>query len=69
MAEKYANDLEKYGRFSSKHGSQDWLFKWKEEYALILHLYDLSLETFAENKRRWWIGSATKPSLRKKRNN
>ena len=66
LAEKYANDLEKYGRFSPKHGSQDWLFKWKEEYAGILHLYDLSLETFAENNKRCWIGFATKPLLRKK---
>ena len=66
-AEKYANDFEKYGRFSPKHGSQDWLFKWKDEYAGILHLYDLSLETFAENNKRCWIGFATKPSLRKKR--
>ncbi len=65
-AEQYANELEKYGRFSPKHGSQDWLFKWKEEYAGILHLYDLSLETFAENNKRCWIGFAIKPSLRKK---
>jgi len=65
-AKQYAHDLEKYGRFSPKHGSQDWLFKWKEEYAGILHLYDLSLETFAENNKRCWIGFATKPSQRKK---
>ena len=65
-AKLYASELEKYGRFSPKHGSQDWLFKWKDEYAGILHLYDLSLETFAENNKRCWIGFATKPSLRKK---
>lgn len=65
-AREYANYLEKYGRFSPKHGSQDWFFKWKKEYAGILHLYDLSLETFAENNKRCWIGFATKPALRKK---
>jgi RimJ/RimL family protein N-acetyltransferase len=65
-AEQYANDLKKYGRVSPKHGSQDWFFSWKEEYAGVLHLYDLSLETFAENNKRCWIGFAIKPSLRKK---
>jgi RimJ/RimL family protein N-acetyltransferase len=65
-AEKYVNDLEKYGRVSPKHGSQDWLFKYGDEYAGILHLYDLSLETFAENNKRCWIGFAIKPSLRNK---
>jgi RimJ/RimL family protein N-acetyltransferase len=65
-AEQYAVYLDKYGRYSPKHGSQDWIFKWKGEYAGVLHLYDLSLETFAENNKRCWIGFATKPSLRKK---
>ena len=65
-AEQYAIDLDKYGRYSPKHGSQDWLFKWKGEYAGVLHLYDLSLETFAENNKQCWIGFATKPSLRRK---
>jgi RimJ/RimL family protein N-acetyltransferase len=63
---QYANDQEKYGRSSPKHGSQDWLFKWKGEYAGILHLYDRSLETFGENNKRCWIGFAIRPSLRKK---
>lgn len=63
---QYANDLAKYGRSSSKHGSQDWLYKWKGDYAGILHLYDRSLETFGENNKRCWIGFATTVSLRQK---
>jgi RimJ/RimL family protein N-acetyltransferase len=63
---QYANDLAKYGRSSPKHGSQDWLFKWRGDYAGILHLYDRSLETFGENNKRSWIGFATTPSLRQK---
>ncbi len=65
-AKQYAIDLEKYGRYAPKHGSQDWLFKWENEYAGVLHLYDRSLETFGENNKRCWIGFAVKPSLRKK---
>ena len=42
------------------------MFLWKNEYAGIVHLYDLSLETFAENNRRCWVGFATKPALRNK---
>ena len=65
-AEEYADYLEKNGAYSPKHGGQDWLYLWKNDYAGILHLYDLSLETFAENNRRCWIGFATKPALRNK---
>ena len=65
-AKEYATDLEQYGTSSPKHGGQDWLFLWDDEYAGILHLYDLSLETFAENNRRCWVGFATKPALRNK---
>ena len=65
-AKEYTEQLEQYGAFSPKHGGQDWLFLWKNEYAGILHLYDLSLETFAENNRRCWVGFATKPELRNK---
>ncbi|MBC7743616.1 MAG: GNAT family N-acetyltransferase [Flavobacterium sp.] len=65
-AKEYANNLEQYGAYSTKHGGQDCLFLWNDEYAGILHLYDLSLETFAENNRRCWVGFATKPVLRKK---
>jgi RimJ/RimL family protein N-acetyltransferase len=65
-AKKYAENLEQYGAYSPKHGGQDWLFLWNNEYAGILHLYDLSLESFAENNRRCWVGFATKPALRNK---
>ena len=63
-AEKYAHELEEFGVYSPKHGWQDWLFLLENNYAGILHLYDLSLETFAENNKRCWIGFATKPQLR-----
>lgn len=65
-AKKYAQGIEEYGAYSPKHGGQDWLFLWKNKYAGVLHLYDLSLETFAENNRRCWIGFATKPAIRNK---
>ena len=65
-AKEYTKNLEQYGAFSPKHGGQDWLFLWKNEDAGIVHLYDLSLETFAENNRRCWVGFATKPALRNK---
>lgn len=65
-AKEYAEHIEQYGAHSPKHGGQDWLFLWKGEYAGIFHLYDLSLETFAENNRRCWIGFATKPEMRNK---
>ena len=62
-AKEYTEHLEQYGAFSPKHGGQDWLFLWNNEFAGIVHLYDLSLETFAENNRRCWVGFATKPAL------
>lgn len=65
-AEKYAQHLEQYGAYSPKHGGQDWLYLWKNQYAGILHLYDLSLETFNENNRRCWIGFAATPAIRNK---
>jgi RimJ/RimL family protein N-acetyltransferase len=65
-AENYASEMEQYGAYSPKHGAQDWLFLWKNEYAGILHLYDLSLENFADNDKRCWIGFAIKPALRNK---
>ena len=64
-ARQYAEYLELYGASSPKHGGCDWYFKMNEEYAGVLHLYDLSLETWNENDKRCWIGFATKPSLRK----
>ena len=65
-AQQYAGDLEEYGASSPKHGGQDWFFKQGDVYLGILHLYDLSLETFAENNKRCWIGFAIKPSMRRK---
>lgn len=65
-AKEYAQFRELYGPNSPKHGGQDWLFLCNNEYSGILHLYDLSLETFAENNRRCWIGFATKPETRNK---
>ena len=63
-AEEYAKYIEKYGATAPKHGSHDWLFLWQNNYAGILHLYDLSLETFAENNRRCWVGFATTEKYR-----
>ena len=55
-----------YGAYSPKHGGQDWLLKLASgEYTGILHLYDLSLETFAQNHKRAWIGFATNEKFRK----
>lgn len=65
-AEDYAGYLETYGACLPKYGSQDWLFLFENNYAGILHLYDMSLETFAENNKRCWIGFATKPVYRNK---
>lgn len=65
-AENYANELEQYGAYSPKHGAQDWLFLWENNYAGILHLYDLSLEKFSDNDKRCWIGFATTPQFRNK---
>lgn len=65
-AENYAKELELYGAYSPKHGMNDWLFLYESNYAGIVHLYDLSLETFADNDKRCWIGFATKPDLRNK---
>jgi predicted acetyltransferase len=58
--------LKNHGAHLSTHGSQDWLFKYDNQYAGILHLYDLSLETFADNNQRCWIGFATSSSYRNK---
>jgi RimJ/RimL family protein N-acetyltransferase len=64
-AKEYAQYLSVCGAYSPKHGGQDWLFKLpNQEYAGIVHLYDLSLETFAQNHKRAWIGFATKEEFR-----
>jgi len=67
-SKEYVAFRETYGAYSAKHGGQDWLFRIKEigAYAGILHLYDLSLETFFENNKRCWIGFAIKPEFRRK---
>lgn len=65
-AKLYTRFIEESSVFSSKHGGQDWLFLWNGEYAGVLHLYDLSLEEFAENNKRCQIGFATTPKMRNK---
>lgn len=67
-AESFARLREAHGAYTAKHGGQDWLFRLKSsgQYAGILHLYDLSLETFGENNKRCWIGFALRPDLRSK---
>jgi RimJ/RimL family protein N-acetyltransferase len=66
-AEEYTKHLCKYGAILPKHGNQDWLYKWNDEYAGVLHLYDLSLEKFAQNDKRAWIGFATGEKFRNRR--
>jgi RimJ/RimL family protein N-acetyltransferase len=66
QAKEYVQYIEQYGTVLPKQGLQDWLFLWEGQYAGVLHLYDLSLETFAENDKRCWVGFATKPVLRNK---
>jgi RimJ/RimL family protein N-acetyltransferase len=66
-AKEYATHLSIYGAYSPKHGSQDWLFLVNDQYAGILHLYDMSLETFAQNHKRAWVGFATKEAFRNQR--
>ena len=66
-ANDYAKHLDVCGAYSAKHGSADWLFRFKDgDYIGVLHLYDLSLETFAQNHKRAWIGFATKETFRRK---
>jgi RimJ/RimL family protein N-acetyltransferase len=66
-AEEYTKYLCQYGTILPKHGGQDWLFKWNDEYAGIVHLYDLSLENFAQNDKRAWIGFATAEKFRNRK--
>lgn len=66
LCKQYADTIENYSPFSPKHGGADWLWKINNVYAGILHLYDLSLETFAENNQRCWIGFATNKNYRSK---
>lgn len=65
-AKEYAQYISVCGAYMPKHGCQDWLLKLKNgDYASVIHLYDLSLETFGQNHKRAWIGFATKESFRK----
>lgn len=65
-ATEYAKYLDRCGAYTPKHGSADWLFRFKDgEYIGVLHLYDLSLETFAQNHKRAWVGFATKEEHRR----
>lgn len=65
-AADYTRYLDVCGAYTAKHGSADWLFRFKRgEYVGVLHLYDLSLETFAQNHKRAWIGFATKEAYRR----
>ncbi len=64
-AKEHARFISICGAFSPKHGCQDWLFKLNNEYAGILHLYDLSRETFADHHKQAWIGFATAEKYRK----
>lgn len=63
-AKSYVDDLIRYGAYSPKHGGQDWLFKWHDTYAGVMHLYDMSLETFAQNNERAWVGIALQEQFR-----
>ncbi|MBD0350841.1 MAG: GNAT family N-acetyltransferase [Flavisolibacter sp.] len=66
-AKEYTEYLVQYGTTTPKHGGQDWFVKLTSgTYVGILHLYDLSLETFGQNHKRAWIGFATKKTFRNK---
>ena len=63
-AKEYAKFISLCGASIPKHGCQDWLFKCDNEFVGILHLYDMSLETFGQNHKRAWIGFATSAKFR-----
>ena len=65
-AKEHAQWVMEYGPYIPKHGGRDWLFKINGQYAGILHLYDLSLETFMENHKRAWVGFAAAENVRRK---
>jgi RimJ/RimL family protein N-acetyltransferase len=66
-AKEYAKFNSVCGAYLPKHGCQDWFFKLNNEYAGVLHLYDLSLETFGQNNKRAWIGFVTAEKFRNQR--
>ncbi|MEM6396341.1 MAG: GNAT family N-acetyltransferase [Bacteroidota bacterium] len=51
-----------YNRFSPKRGAADWfvLLRSTNEYVGLINLYELSLETFADNHKKCMIGFQTK---------
>lgn len=64
-AREYAQYISVCGAYMPKHGCQDWLLKLKDgNFTSVIHLYDLSLETFGQNHKRAWIGFATKERYR-----
>lgn len=66
--QKYVDWQLNLAPFSPKHGAQDWLLKLKEtgEYVGLLHLYELSLETFMQNHQRCHVGIVIKSGQRRK---
>ena len=66
--EQYKIGLLEYNRFSSNHAGCDWLVKLKgtNTYIGILHLYELSLETFLNRHKRCTIGFAFGQQYRRK---
>lgn len=62
---EYAEYLKEYGAYSPKHGSADWLFKIDGDYAGVVHLFDMSLETVCNNHKRAWIGFAVNEQHRR----
>ncbi len=58
-----------YGRYSSNHAGCDWLVKLKDTniYIGILHLYEMSLETFLDRHKRCTIGFAFSQQYRRQR--
>ena len=56
-----------YAAYSAKRGGCDWFFLYQGQYAGIIHLYDLSVETTDNRHRRCTIGFATSAPFRRQR--
>lgn len=56
-----------YGRFSGKHGVHDWFIRSRRDrrYVGILHLFDLSLETYRNSHQTCTIGFAVAEGYRR----
>ncbi|GAB4404125.1 MAG: hypothetical protein OHK0039_04120 [Bacteroidia bacterium] len=63
---EYVDALMYYHRYSPKRGGQDWLLRHREAgcYVGLIHLYDLSRETFADAHRKCTIGFALRADYR-----